>query len=445
MKKYLFLSILLCCQVVEATIILVDSNQDTQTNDGNCTLKEALLAANLNVAVDQCPAGQTFPTQDVIELLPNVLNDAIELGFQYPIIEGVSIIGPGSDKLVLYPSVNNTGHIFQINTSGQDVVSLSGFRIGGAKSSAIDVVATNELIIDDVKFINNSAGTSSSGGAINAYNSGGWIRVYNSEFINNQATSKGGAIYLENYLLDVSDTIFTNNSSSFGGSIYHYGTFNNGIETFIINRSEFINNHNNIETGNNKISIKESLFMQNTGTDVFLSVFSKGYIENSLFIENTATNTIHIHDNTVNTVRFNTFTKNQGFEVNSTLNSNTQVQRNAFDTTVGCIDDATSTPTYHRNVDSGTSCSGSFAYDIKNTDSKLLPLGFYGGSRLITPPSISSPLVDVDSTSGCTSNTRDLSGIGRPHDGDGNGTAECDIGAVELPEDFDYIFINGFE
>lgn len=92
MKKYLFLAILLCCQMVEATIILVDSNQDTLTNDGNCTLKEALLAANLNVAVDQCPAGQTFPTQDVIELLPNVLNDAIELGFQYPIIEGVSLL-----------------------------------------------------------------------------------------------------------------------------------------------------------------------------------------------------------------------------------------------------------------------------------------------------------------------------------------------------------------
>lgn len=444
MKKYLLPLIIVCCQMAEATIILVDSNQDILTNDGNCTLKEALLAANLNVAVDQCPAGQTFPTQDVIELLPNVLNDAIELGFQYPIIEGVSIIGPGSDKLVLYPSINNTGHIFQINTTGQDVVSLSGFRIGGAKSSAIDVVATNELIINDLKFINNTAASNDSfGGAID--HKGTWLRIYNSDFSNNSADT-GGALYLDSSgLLEIENSIFTNNSADNGGSIYHNGPGRDGIETFIINRSQFINNQNNIETGVNKIIVKESLFMQNTGNDVFLSVFSKGYIENSLFIENTATNTIHIHDNTVNTVRFNTFTKNQGFEVNSTLNSNTQVQRNAFDTTVGCIDDATSTPTYHRNVDSGTSCSGNFSYDIKNTNSQLLPLGFYGGNTLISPPSLSSPLVDVDTTSGCTSNVNDLSGVGRPHDGNGDGTSECDIGAVELPEDFEYIFVHGFE
>ncbi|HOP21777.1 MAG TPA: choice-of-anchor Q domain-containing protein [Gammaproteobacteria bacterium] len=449
MKKYLFLAILLCCQMVEATIILVDSNQDTLTNDGNCTLKEALLAANLNVAVDQCPAGQTFPTQDVIELLPNVLNDAIELGFQYPIIEGVSIIGPGSDKLVLYPSVNNTGHIFQINTTGQNVVSLSGFRIGGARSSAIDVVATDELIIDDVKFINNSAGTSSSGGAINAYNSGGWIRVYNSEFINNQAGEKGGAIYANLYSVDVQNSYFTNNTALYGGAVYAYTGSRVGEYTFIIKGSQFVTNQNTLEVIESYISIQESIFIHNDGNHVLLSKFNRGIINNSMFTENSSSRTLWLNDNDTTSVLMNTFLNNQGSDLYVTLNSGSQISGNIFKTTSGCLLDGTSSfnSLSKNNIDTGDSCAPNTSTNYLNTEPYLLPIGFYGGNQLIAPPSAQSPAIDaaVDTNTYNFCNNNDLSGIGRPHDGNGDGTSECDIGAVELPEDFDFIFINGFE
>jgi len=68
--------------------------------------------------------------------------------------------------------------------------------------------------------------------------------------------------------------------------------------------------------------------------------------------------------------------------------------------------------------------------DFGGTDPILLPLAVYNGDVLIAPPSPISPL--VDSGSGCSS--ADLSGEGRTRDGDADGMATCDIGAVERPD-----------
>ena len=43
-----------------ATTITVTSTADGIVTDGNCTLREAVQAANTNTAVDTCPAGQAI-------------------------------------------------------------------------------------------------------------------------------------------------------------------------------------------------------------------------------------------------------------------------------------------------------------------------------------------------------------------------------------------------
>src|SRR5262245_14278903 len=50
----------------QATTILVDSTADDTATNGNCTLREAVLAANLNLIRDACPAGS--PGADTILL-----------------------------------------------------------------------------------------------------------------------------------------------------------------------------------------------------------------------------------------------------------------------------------------------------------------------------------------------------------------------------------------
>ena len=63
-------------------------------------------------------------------------------------------------------------------------------------------------------------------------------------------------------------------------------------------------------------------------------------------------------------------------------------------------------------------------------DPKLAPLGEYGGSTWTMPPMAGSPAIDAATTS---TEPLDQRGISRPVDGDGNGTAIRDLGAVEAP------------
>src|SRR5438105_7451678 len=57
-----------CATPASATIVTPTTTADDLSNNGNCTLREAIQAANTDTAVDQCPAGSGA---DVIKLGPN--------------------------------------------------------------------------------------------------------------------------------------------------------------------------------------------------------------------------------------------------------------------------------------------------------------------------------------------------------------------------------------
>ena len=46
----------------QSTTIAVNSPADSLAIDGNCTLREAIIAANTDTAVDACPAGSGADT-----------------------------------------------------------------------------------------------------------------------------------------------------------------------------------------------------------------------------------------------------------------------------------------------------------------------------------------------------------------------------------------------
>lgn len=60
----------------------------------------------------------------------------------------------------------------------------------------------------------------------------------------------------------------------------------------------------------------------------------------------------------------------------------------------------------------------------------LAPLTHRGGPTLSQAPLVGSPLIDWGIDSACA--TSDQRGVPRPQDGDGDGGARCDVGAVEL-------------
>jgi hypothetical protein len=82
------------------------------------------------------------------------------------------------------------------------------------------------------------------------------------------------------------------------------------------------------------------------------------------------------------------------------------------------------------NLDSDSSCSLSGVGDISGVDPLLGPLQDNGGPTETHALLPGSPAIDAGDDSTCL--TADQRGVARPLDGDGDGTAVCDIGAYEF-------------
>lgn len=82
------------------------------------------------------------------------------------------------------------------------------------------------------------------------------------------------------------------------------------------------------------------------------------------------------------------------------------------------------------NLDSGSFCALGQPTDIVNTDPLLGPLAQNGGVTLTAMPGTGSPAIDTGNDADCPAS--DQRGVSRPQDGNQDGSAHCDIGAVEV-------------
>lgn len=84
-------------------------------------------------------------------------------------------------------------------------------------------------------------------------------------------------------------------------------------------------------------------------------------------------------------------------------------------------------------ITSSLSSDESCGFDLENTDPQLGPLASNGGPTQTHLPLPGSPVIDAGAASPVCPDV-DQRGLDRPEDGDGDSTADCDIGAVEAPE-----------
>jgi hypothetical protein len=86
------------------------------------------------------------------------------------------------------------------------------------------------------------------------------------------------------------------------------------------------------------------------------------------------------------------------------------------------------------NLADDASCSFTAPGDLVVADARLYPLGNFGGPTKTHYLMTGSPAIDAGSAN-CPPPQIDQRGEVRPFDGDDDGTANCDIGAVEyMPE-----------
>lgn len=373
-------------QVAQAATLSVNTTADELNSGGDCSLREAIQAANTDVAVDACLAGGGADTID----LP----------------AGTYTLGiAGKDE-----ESNATGDLditanLTINGAGLATTTVEG--AGSNFDRVFDVASGVTSEISGVTIQNGSihSGSDPSGGGIR---NGGTLTVERSALRDNTSNQDGGGI-VNSGTLTVTNSTFAGNEANFFGQ----GLANFGILT--VTESLFTDNGFLVFGSGGGISNGEGAVA--TVTNVTFSGNRVGFFGGGLF-QAGGGGMVTVTSSTV------TGSENGGGIYNEGVGSivvlkNTIVANNA---TADCPTAVTSAG---HNLDSDGTCGLTATGDLPNIDPLLGPLQNNGGPTFTRLPLTSSPVIDVGSPD-CPPPATDQRGVARPQG------ATCEIGAVEV-------------
>jgi CSLREA domain-containing protein len=205
--------------------LTVTTLDDELNADGDCSLREAITAANTDIAVDASTAGAGADSISVPA-------GTITLGSELPAVSTtLTITGNGAANTILQANANPdtaTYRVLLVTPSGN--LTLEGLTVRHGRcdfSCSLDPIRggaiyndSGTLIVANSTFSGNSA---SAGGAIS--NVGGTLTVSNSTFSGNSANS--GGVLGNNGIATVTNSTFSGNSASSAGVIVNDTGINN--------------------------------------------------------------------------------------------------------------------------------------------------------------------------------------------------------------------------
>lgn len=370
--------------VAAATTYTVTSTGDAGngTCSATCTLRDAVIAANLNPGADTITFASTLSGD-------TILLDIAGKG-HIAITDSLTIQGPGANRLAVSGgdvASSQNGGILHF-TASSSTLTVSGITLTNGNTSgnggALNFAYFGILNLTDVAIQNSHA--QSFGGGI--YKNSGSLNIDHSTISGNSAGGFGGGFSINYPSVSLVDcTISGNSANGFGGGFYG-------------------------RTGSNSLTIRNSTISGNSAGSTgggFLLNKSNVVLTNSIVANNTAPTDAEF-DGATQTATPTNVTANFSL------------------------------------IEGGYSVSGTFsgANNIFGQDPKLGPLTNNGGPTQTLALLPGSPAIDAGENSTCE--TTDQRGQSRPYDGDKNGSAICDMGAFEVNFiDLDTIFANGFD
>jgi len=370
---------------VHAAIIAVNTIDDEDNSDGDCSLREAIYAANNDVVRDRCIAGSG---DDVIDLTG--VAGTITLG-------ATPIPSPGSKSCANLTGVAGTitlggtelaiSNNLTITGPGADQLTISGSNASRVFNVAVNVV----VVVSDVTIANGNSTGGNGGGILN----GGTLTINRCTFASNRTTANGGGIGNYGTATVNSSTFYDNEANLNGGGVY------NEVGTLVVNNSTFSGNR-----------ASEGAFDNYGG----------GGICNMEEFE-PAELTVNNSTITGNSARWGGGMSNFGGTVNA---KNTIVADNtvhAWGAGPNCNSSSTITTSY--NLESGTDCGFTGTGDLQSADADLGSLQDNGGPTWTHALSADSPAINAGSCTDIAGNpvTTDQRGVLR--------IGPCDIGAYE--------------
>jgi CSLREA domain-containing protein len=412
-------------QSTPSTTITVNTDADEENADGDCSLREAIEAANANQAVDACPAGSASG-EDSIGFDLGSTPSTITLNQTWGELwvadaSGLLIDGGGEADVTL--SGNDAVRVFFVNEGAK--LALKNLTVAHGNNEDPDSGGGGifnwggTLEVTDSTFSDNSS-TGWSGGIHNA----GALTVTGSTFSQNSAISGGG---ITNYggTLEVTDSTFAQNSApNRGGGISNelYGTLT--VTGSTISQNSAGRTGGGIANGG-ALTLANSTISQNSAGR------TGGGIVNGLLME--ATNSTFYKNSASGSgggiANYDTATLRNTIVASSTSGGNCTTPITDGDDT---IEHPLSITDGGYNIEDTNTCGFDQANNSKpDTDPLLDPEGLQdnGGPTKTVALQATSPAIDSvpEGTNGCATDiTTDQRGEARPYG------AACDAGAFEL-------------
>ena len=281
-----------------------------------------------------------------------------------------------------------------------------------------------------------------SGGAFYV-TAGGPLALANLEVSGNtSAGGGGGGLAFYHSMATIASVRFVGNvtADQAGGGLYEYAQGDTTLadSTFWGNGVDDGDGGGLYLTGSGALDIERSLFAANQagGTDaqgggLFVGTGDQSVIRNVTFSANgSAYRGGGLYAASDVLLRSATFANNASPEGASLYNNAQLIIANtilAGPAGANCAGSALSSG--NRNIDTDGTCQLDGPSDRSGIDPQLGPLADNGGPTATHALAITSPAIDTGNNAVCPET--DQRGIPRPADGDGDGTATCDIGAFE--------------
>jgi CSLREA domain-containing protein len=235
--------------VARAATINVNTTTDEINADGDCSLREAIRAANLDQAVDACAAGSGADTlrlpAGIYALTIAGIGEDQALTGDLDITGDLTIIGAGRASTTI--DASGIDRVFQIDTAinGASAVQIAEVTIRGGDAGAaagggiLVYAVASALTLTNSRVTNTtgSAGVWVNSGSITLNdaridnNTGGGVHVgtgtatiSSSTIANNTNDGSGGGISSNGTLTVVNSTISGNSAAFHGGGIFSSGT-----------------------------------------------------------------------------------------------------------------------------------------------------------------------------------------------------------------------------
>jgi hypothetical protein len=228
---------------VTTQLIVVNTTAQLATSPTDCTLGDAIKAANTDTVQNGCAAGSGADTI----MLPagtyhlTRINNSNNSAATPDIYTTITIQGAGQGTTILQrDSTAPTFEILSLTTNG--ALTLNDVTLKGGEPA----VATSYYSYNATLNINRCTFDSNPAGAITSYYYyyyyGGLssLTIDSSTFTNN-SNSNGGALYGSANVLTITNSLFSGNTATYdGGAIYIYNYYTSG--TISIANSSFVNN-----------------------------------------------------------------------------------------------------------------------------------------------------------------------------------------------------------